>query len=225
MTSDQTSPKATCWAATKGGQCDSRSYGVFLQGGAQESTATLGSDSFSTNPSSSRDTGLGSNDGEMSTGAKAGISAGAGAGGLALMGAAVFFLIGRRRRRDPVDPTDQPEMTSGSIPGWKPLAMPNHHSHIDGREVLYSDRAATLAAAMEGGGAQSESHKSYEDARSSVISPFSRGAHEMGRTTESIDCEAGLIHEHHEMPGPVYYEMPSPPDASYSLTPGCPLWN
>ncbi|KAI0407857.1 hypothetical protein F4802DRAFT_490270 [Xylaria palmicola] len=169
---------------------------------------------------------------ELSTGAKAGIGAGAGAAAIALLGALVFFALGKRRRAKSAtsgdnsrDPTSAPAVTEWMPP--PPPSPPNRYSHLDSREVSYTERAAALARSMENMG-KPTSTPSIPGYNSS-LSPSLRGAspsvpsemmgyesprgglQEMGGTAENMGWHVGAGTEHHEMRGHHYHEMPAPP--------------
>ncbi|KAI8625510.1 hypothetical protein F5Y19DRAFT_489644 [Xylariaceae sp. FL1651] len=177
---------------------------------------------------------------DLSTGAKAGIGAGAGAAGLALLGAIVFFALGRQRRPTSTISTgnSQAQMAPSTAANWTPPPPPHRHSHLDSREVSYTERAAALARSMEAR-SQTRSTPSFQDQQqSSNFSPISRGAslstpsemmgyespradmHEMGGTTENMGWNAGPSTEHYEMPAQPYHELPSPPEPTHSQNHG-----
>ncbi|TGJ78754.1 hypothetical protein E0Z10_g10017 [Xylaria hypoxylon] len=202
----------------------SRSDGSFLGFNTAAPTST------STKVSSSRKKG------DLSTGAKAGIGAGAGAVGLALLGAMVFFVLGKRRRPTSTISGDnsQAPMAPSTVSNWTPPPPPLRYSHLDSREVSYTERAAALARSMENMGqpASIPNAPGYQQPRN--FSPTIRGAspstpselmmgyesprgggQEMGGTTKNMGWYMGPDAVRHEVSDQQYHEMPSSPEPSH----------
>ncbi|KAI3328123.1 hypothetical protein HD806DRAFT_350779 [Xylariaceae sp. AK1471] len=198
-------------------------------------TSSSKSDTVATT-SSTTPSNIPSTHSDLSTGAKAGIGAGAGAAGLALLAAIAFFALGKRRRPTSTVSVDnsQAPMAPSTVANWTPPPPPLRHSHLDSREVSYTERAAILARSMENRSQPVSTPSLQEYQQSSNFSPVSRGAspstpselmmgyesprggmQEMGGTTENMGWYMGPNTEHHEMPGQEYYEMPSPPESSH----------
>lgn len=170
---------------------------------------------------------------DLSTGAKAGIGAGAGAAGLALLGALVFFALGWRRHASStvLGHNSQGPMAPSTVSTWTPPPPPPpvRYSHLDSREVSYTERAAALARSMETmRKPESPSDISAHRPSPSEFNPSSRGAllstpselmtvyesqggrQEMGDTTENIGWYIGP----NTVPGLQYHEMPVSPEPS-----------
>ncbi|KAI0517400.1 hypothetical protein F5B22DRAFT_123741 [Xylaria bambusicola] len=173
---------------------------------------------------------------DLSTGAKAGIGAGAGAAGLALLGALVFFALGKRGRSTSRTSSDniQAPMAPSTVSTWTPPPPPARYSHLDGREVSYTERAAALARSMEAMRNPNSSPNIQAYQPSSNFSPSSRGAspsapselmmgyespregrQEMGGTTENMGWSMGP----NTVPDPQYHEMPASPEPSRAQHP------
>ncbi|KAI0539215.1 hypothetical protein GGR58DRAFT_525194 [Xylaria digitata] len=187
------------------------------------STATSRSDNSSsesnkaTPTSSSIELNGQSKQGDLSTGAKA---AGAGAAGLALLGAIVFFALGKRRRPTSTISCDnsQVPMAPSTVSNWTPPPPPLRYSHLDGREISYTERAAALARSMESMRQPTSTPNTQSYQQSSNFSSTSRGAslstpselmmrygslpedrQEMGGTAENMGWYMRSNTVHHEM--------------------------
>ncbi|KAI1358551.1 hypothetical protein F5Y08DRAFT_350654 [Xylaria arbuscula] len=202
--------------------------GLVVVSGITTSTSTSGTVLSSNNPEPSTQ----SKQSDLSTGAKAGIGAGAGAAGLALLGALVFFVLGRRRRTSSMVSgyNSQGPMAPSTVSTWTPPPPPIRYSHLDSREVSYTERAAALARSMEtmrkpNSPPNIPSHQPSPN----NLSPSSRGAspsapselmtgyenrderHEMGGMTENRGRYVGPT----TVPDPQYHEMPASPEPSH----------
>ncbi|KAI1198576.1 hypothetical protein F5X97DRAFT_342497 [Nemania serpens] len=193
-----------------------------LQAATDVSTTIPRSDSSSTSSitasptSSNTSTSDSSIRSGLSIGAKAGIGAGVGAAGLALLAIMGFFAFGRRRRPTPT--------VSGNytVNNWTPPPSPLRYSHLDSREVSYTERAAALAHSMEKVDEPPPTSRVLSSQQSSGFSPPGRGtppstASELiSDKTEDAVWHVGLNTEHHEVFGQQYHEMPSFPQPSHS---------
>ncbi|KAI0455125.1 hypothetical protein F5B21DRAFT_524059 [Xylaria acuta] len=218
-----------------------------LQVATGVSTTMPGSDSSSFGPNTTAPTGpstspsSSSRQGDLSIGAKAGIGAGAGAASLALLGALVFFALGKRRRATPTVSGDssQEPMAPSTVADWTPPPPPPiRYSHLDGREVSYTERAASLARSMENMGRptmtpnaqgyQQPSNFTSASRRASPSTPSEMMGYE-GRlgevqeiygATENRGWYMGPNKGLHEIVDHQYHEMPSTPEPSRFLYPG-----
>ncbi|KAI1108516.1 hypothetical protein F5Y14DRAFT_82236 [Nemania sp. NC0429] len=193
-----------------------------LQAATGVSTTRQKSDSPSSSPITSSPTGSGSSSSDLSpwdglsTGAKAGIGTGAAAASLALLGIMVFFILGKRRRPTPAVSGDN------AVNNWTPPPSPIRHSHLDAREVSYTERAAALAHSMEHMGEPTSAFGVRESQKSAVFGSPGRGASPSeasvlvdGKPEDAV-WYMGLNTEHHEVFGQQYHEMPSFPRPSHS---------
>ncbi|RWA14511.1 hypothetical protein EKO27_g605 [Xylaria grammica] len=155
-----------------------------LQVATGVSTATSRSDGSSSRPSTTPPTSSSigvnssSKQSDLSTGAKAGIGAGAGAAGLALLSAIVFFALGKRRRSTSMISGDnsQAPMAPNTVSNWTPPPPPPlRYSHLDSREISYTERAAALARSMENLRQPTSTPSTQGYQQSSNLSPASRG--------------------------------------------------
>ncbi|KAI0427018.1 hypothetical protein F5Y09DRAFT_350741 [Xylaria sp. FL1042] len=202
-----------------------------------DSSSPLGSNTVAPT-SSSTEVGVSNKKSELSTGAKAGIGAGAGAAGLALLGALVFFALGKRRRPNSTISGDnsQAPAAPSAVSNWTPPPPPARYSHLDGREVSYTERAAALARSMEtmhrpSSMSKTPNFQGYQ--QSGSFSPSSQGVspstpselykgtqenvQEMGGSAENMRWYMGpntIVH--HEISEQHYHEMPSTPQPSHS---------
>ncbi|KAF2971440.1 hypothetical protein GQX73_g2081 [Xylaria multiplex] len=211
-----------------------------LQAATGISTATSGGDDLSSvsnaaiPTSSSIEPNSQNKQGDLSIGAKAGIGAGAGAAGLALLSAIIFFALGKRRRPTSTISGDnsQAPMAPSTVSNWTPPPPPLRYSHLDGREISYTERAAALARSMESMHQPTSIPNARSYQQSSNFTPTNRRAspstpsefmmryespredrQEMGGTAENMGWHMEPNTVPHEMAdaNKQYYEMPSSP--------------